>query len=67
MTSTCVMAVRLGGEARQRTVGVAYAEAAERRLGVTEFLDSDEFSNLEVNVWGGGGGGGGGGSTIVAL
>ena len=48
MTSTCVMAVRLGGEARQRTVGVAYAEPAERRLGVAEFLDNDEFSNLEV-------------------
>ena len=45
---TCVMAVRLGGEARQRTVGVAYAEPAERRLGVAEYLDNDEFSNLEV-------------------
>lgn len=55
------MAVRLGGEARQRTVGVAYAEPAERRLGVAEFLDNDEFSNLEVMClkdlvleWGGG-------------
>lgn len=61
VTSTCVMAVRLGGEARQRTVGVAYAEPAERRLGVAEFLDNDEFSNLEVMClkdlvleWGGG-------------
>ena len=50
VTGTCVMAVRVvGGEASQKVVGVAFAEPAERRLGVTEFLDSDQFSNLEVS------------------
>jgi len=49
VTATCVMAVRVvGGEASQKVVGVAFAEPTERRLGVAEFLDSDQLSNLEV-------------------
>ena len=54
VTATCVMAVRVvGGEASQKVVGVAFAEPAERKLGVVEFLDSDQFSNLEVIIlWG---------------
>ena len=49
-TSTSVIAVKLTNEAGQRMVGVAYADACMQRLGVAEFLDSDQFSNLEVGL-----------------
>ncbi len=48
-TSTCVMAVKLTSEGGQRSVGVAYTDACVRKLGVSEFVDSDQFSNLEVS------------------
>ena len=32
----------------QRMVGVAYAEPSLRKLGVSEFIESDQFSNIEV-------------------
>ncbi len=47
-TATCVMAVKLGSEGGQRSVGVAYTDACARKLGVSEFVDSDQFSNLQV-------------------
>lgn len=31
-----------------RIVGVAFADASSRKLGVSEFLDDEMFSNLEV-------------------
>ena len=48
LTSTCVMAIKLTNENGQRMVGVAYAEPTQRKLGVSEFLENDQFSNVEV-------------------
>lgn len=48
LSSTCVMAVKLTNENGQRMVGVAYAEPAMHKLGVSEFLENDQFSNIEV-------------------
>ena len=47
-TSLTIMAVKLATENGQRTLGVAYAEPSSEILGVTEFIENDQFSNLEV-------------------
>ena len=47
-SSTCVLAIKLTNEGGQRLVGVAYADACMRRLEVAEFIDNDQFSNVEV-------------------
>lgn len=52
LSSPLVMAVKLtlanGGTTR--IVGVAFADASSRKLGVSEFLDDEMFSNLEVRL-----------------
>lgn len=52
LSSPLVMAIKLvlanGGTTR--IVGVAFADASSRKLGVSEFLDDEMFSNLEVRV-----------------
>ncbi len=50
-TSLTIMAVKLSSENGQRTLGVAYAEPSSDILGVTEFVESDQFSNLEVCIF----------------
>ena len=42
------MAVKLVTEGGKRQLGVAYAETASEVLGVVEFIEDDQFSNLEV-------------------
>lgn len=42
------MAIKLTNENGQRLVGVAYAEPSLHKLGVSEFLENDQFSNVEV-------------------
>ena len=45
-----MLAVKLTNEGGQRLVGVAYADACRRRLEVAEFVDNDQFSNMEVSA-----------------
>jgi len=33
-----------------KSVGIAYIDSVERRLGVTEFVENDIFSNTEVRL-----------------
>ncbi|KXJ23745.1 DNA mismatch repair protein Msh2 [Exaiptasia diaphana] len=47
-TSAVVMAIKLGSDNGQRIVGAAYADSASRKLGVSQFTDDDQFSNLEA-------------------
>ena len=46
------LAVRLasGGKQGGRLVGLAYADLNDHVLGVTEFTDSDQLSELQVSV-----------------
>ncbi len=44
-----ILAVKLSARANEaRTVGVCFADASVRELGVSEFLDNDQYSNFEA-------------------
>lgn len=49
--ATGVIAVKLANENSQRMVGVAYTDAMLRKLGVCQFVDNEQLSNLEVNTF----------------
>jgi len=42
------LAVKIQAKADQRLVGVAFADASVREIGVSEFVDNDLYSNFEV-------------------
>nr|QIC49975.1 DNA mismatch repair protein Msh2 [Actinia equina] len=46
--SAVVMAIKLGNDNGQRIIGASYADNAGRKLGLSQFLDNDQFSNLEA-------------------
>ena len=46
--SQTILAVKLATEKGQRVLGVSYAEPSSEILGVAEFIENDQFSNLEV-------------------
>jgi len=48
--ATGVIAVKLANENGQRIVGVAYVDAMLRRLGVCQFVDNEQLSNVEVFI-----------------
>lgn len=56
VTSPIIMAIKLAsartGDAsphgKVRSVGVAFADTTSRELGVSDFIDNELFSNLEV-------------------
>lgn len=47
-TSPVVLAVKLQLKENQKVVGVAFADASIREIGVSEFIDNDVYSNFEV-------------------
>lgn len=48
--SLTMMSVKLATENGQRILGVAFNEPSSEHLGVAEFFENDQFSNLEVYV-----------------
>jgi len=46
--SPVVLAVKLQVKGDQKVVGVAFADASVREIGVSEFIDNDVYSNFEV-------------------
>ena len=42
-----ILAVKVSAKSDARTVGVCFADASVRELGVSEFIDNDLYSNLE--------------------
>ena len=46
--ATGVIAVKLTNENSQRLVGVAYIDTMLRNLGVCQFADNEQLSNVEV-------------------
>ncbi|KAF3121027.1 MutS-like protein, partial [Orbilia oligospora] len=46
-SSPIVLAVKVSAKVDQRVVGVAFADASVRELGVSEFVDNDLYSNFE--------------------
>ena len=46
--SLTMMAVKLTSENGQRLLGVAFNEPSSEHLGVAQFIENDQFSNLEV-------------------
>ncbi|KAF8948080.1 MutS-like protein [Haplosporangium gracile] len=48
--SPIVMAVKIHTGGDQRTVGVCFADATVRELGISEFIDNDLYSNFESLV-----------------
>jgi len=47
-SSPVVLAVKLQVKGDQKVVGVAFADASIREIGVSEFVDNDVYSNFEV-------------------
>jgi DNA mismatch repair protein MSH2 len=47
-TSPVVLAVKLQIKGDQKIIGVAFADASIREIGVSEFIDNDVYSNFEV-------------------
>ena len=47
-TSPIVMAVKITAKGDSKMVGIAFADASNREIGISEFVDNDLFSNTEV-------------------
>ncbi|GAA94508.1 uncharacterized protein L969DRAFT_91533 [Mixia osmundae IAM 14324] len=47
VSSPVIMAIRLSTKDGITTIGMAYADTSLRRIGLTEFVDNDLFSNTE--------------------
>ncbi|KAG8902921.1 MutS-like protein [Tulasnella sp. 403] len=50
LSAPIVMAIKLSNTSNARTMGVAFADASIRQLGVSEFVDNDLYSNTESLV-----------------
>lgn len=49
-SSPIIVAVKISGTAESKNVGVAFADASVREIGVSEFIDNDVYSNLESMI-----------------
>ena len=49
-SSSTMLAIKLATENNQQILGCAYADPSSEVLGVAEFFENDQFSNLEVSV-----------------
>lgn len=49
-TNPVILAVKLSVSSDQKIVGVAFADAGRRELGINEFLDNEVYSNFEVRL-----------------
>lgn len=45
-----MLAVKVQARGEERTVGVCFADASVRELGISEFVDNEVYSNLEVKI-----------------
>lgn len=45
-----VLAIRISKIDNIRTIGTAYADASVRQIGISQFAETDLFSNLEVSL-----------------
>ena len=48
--SPVILAAKLQVKGEQKVIGVAFADASVREIGVSEFIDNDVYSNFEVPV-----------------
>jgi DNA mismatch repair protein MSH2 len=48
LSSPIVMSIKMSMLSGNRNIGVAFADASARMLGMSEFLDDEMFSNTEV-------------------
>lgn len=49
-SSPIIMAIRVNKQGDDILVGLAFADASTRKIGVSQFLDNDLFSNAEVCI-----------------
>jgi DNA mismatch repair protein MSH2 len=49
LSSPIVMAIKLSMVDGNRNIGIAFADASARMLGMSEFPDDEMFSNTEVS------------------
>ena len=49
--SPVLIAIKIGYEKGQRIVGAAYCDTILRKIGVSEFIDNEQLSNLEARPY----------------
>jgi DNA mismatch repair ATPase MutS len=50
LSAPMIMSVRVSVKDNIKTVGIAFADTSIRTIGVSEFVDNELFSNVEVSV-----------------
>ena len=48
LAAPIIIAIKVATKDKTKVVGVAFADASVREIGVAEFVDNDLFSNTEV-------------------
>jgi DNA mismatch repair protein MSH2 len=50
LSAPVIMSIKISTKDKAKAVGIAFADASVREIGVAEFVDSDLFSNTEVRT-----------------